>query len=165
MKALLTTIFAAALLTLAGSAFARGGDFGHGRHHAGGAPGYPAFEHFRHALHKLDLSDQQETDIKAAMQSLKKDMQPLMEDMHANHEQLRTLVTAKSYDKDAVAAVAKKEGELVTRRTILTSEAMSHMLGYLTDEQRAKLEQMHSERMQRFKERWQNKPRPADAAD
>lgn len=165
MKTFLTIIFAAALLMLAGGAFARGGDFGHGRHHAGGPPGAPALEHFRHALRKLDLSDQQETDIKAAMQNLKKEMQPLMEDMHANHEQLRTLVTAKSYDKGAVAAVAKKEGELATRRIILTSEAMSRMLGYLTDEQRAKLEQMRTERMQRFKEHWQNKPRPADAAD
>ncbi|MGD8383895.1 MAG: Spy/CpxP family protein refolding chaperone [Lysobacterales bacterium] len=160
MKTLLTTIFAAALLTIAGSAFARGGDFGHGRHHAGGPPGAPALEHFRHALRKLDLSDQQKTDIKAVMEGLRSDMQPLMKNMRANHEQLRTLVTARNFDKDAVASVAKKEGELATQRIILTSEAMSRMLGYLTDDQRAQLEQMHTQRMQR----WKDKTPPPDTA-
>jgi len=164
MKTLLTTLFTAALLVFAGGVFAQGGGAGHGRHHPGGPPGLQAFEHFRHALRKVDLSDQQKTDIKAVMQDLKKDMQPLMQDMHANHEKLRTLVTAATYDEHAVAAVAKKEGDLATKRIILSSEAMSRMLGYLTDEQRAKLEQMRAERMERWQERRKDKQPPAEAA-
>jgi periplasmic protein CpxP/Spy len=173
MKTLLTTLLAAAVFVFAGSALAHGGydgHDGHGRHHPCGEPGFPIMDRFLHAMHQLDLSDQQKTDIKAVMQGLRKDMKPLMESTRANLEQLRTLVTAKSYDKGAVAAVAKKEGELATQRIVMTSEAMSKALGYLTDQQRAKLEQMRAdrekmrtERMQRWKEHWKDKQAPAEA--
>ena len=105
------------------------------------------------AIRHLDLSEEQKLGIKAVMQGLKEEIHPIMQDMRTGHEQLRELVKAESYNKDAVALVAENEGDLAAQRIMLTSEALSNILAQLTEEQREQLDTMAAERKERASNR------------
>ncbi len=145
MKTFLKSILAVTLFITAGSVFAQNSDFGpgdQGPRHDRGTPGMQGIEHLHRALHRLDLSDEQKTSIEGVMQRLKTEMQPILEDTRTNQDQLRNLVKADSFDQDAVAGIAQSEGQLATQRIMLTSQAMSEVFSFLSDEQRTQLDEM-----------------------
>jgi len=148
--------FSIALMTLAGVALAGPGPdhFRDGpSHHGRGMPGMPVVDRVMRAVMHLDLSDEQVDNITAIMKSLKADDRELMKDMRANHEQLRELIKADTFDETAAADIAGKEGALTSERLVLASRAMSQVYAQLTDEQRAELEAMAEERAARRAEK------------
>lgn len=152
MNTLLKTILAATFLMSAGVTFAQDTDLGPGNpgpRGQRGMQGMPGVEHMTRAIHRLDISDQQQADIRAVMQEMKTEVRPIMEEMKASHLQLRELIKADKYDEDAVAELAAREGNLAAERMVITSRALSEVYGYLTDEQRAELEDMFAQRMER----------------
>ena len=156
MKTLLKTILAVTFLMSAGASFAQDTGFGPGKpgqRGQRGMQGMPAVENMMRALHRLDLADEQQANIRAIMQEMKVEVGPVMEEMKAGHLQLRELVKADVYDADAVAGLAAKEGDLAAERMVITSRALSEVYGYLTDEQRAELEEMAALRMERRSEK------------
>jgi len=151
------TVFSTALLALAGTALAQEpgpGHFGEGPpHHGRSMPGMPVVDMMMRAVMHLDLSDEQEDSIRAIMKSFKTDDRELMKDMRSNHEQLKELIKADTFDETAVAEIAGKEGTLTTERLILASRAMSQVYAELNDEQRAELQAMAEERKARRAEK------------
>lgn len=143
MKTLMKTILAATFLMSAGATFAQNTEYGPGNpgpRGQRGLQGMPVVEQLVHALYHLDLSDEQKEGIRAVLQDLRADLDPIMAEMKAARAQLKELVKADEYDEDAVAELATKEGDLVAERLVITSRALSEVFSYLTDEQRAKLD-------------------------
>jgi protein CpxP len=98
------------------------------------------------AIRHLDLSDEQKTDIKVIMKDLKVEERQLTRGTKPGQEQLKELIKADSFDEEAVAALAEQEGALAAERLIITSRALSEVYAQLTDEQRAELETMATQR-------------------
>jgi len=151
MTTLMKTILAATFLMSAGTTFAQDADSGPG--HSGprahrGMQGIPMVEHLKRALHRLDLSDEQKESIRTVMQDLKTEIGPIMNAMRTGHMQLKELIKADEYDEDAVAELATKEGKLVAERVIMAGRALAEVYSYLTDAQRAQLDEMAAQRMQ-----------------
>jgi len=149
MNKLIITIVTTMLLTVTGTAFSQdpSGEPGRkGQRDRHGMQEMPVVGQIMHALKQLDLNEEQQANIKAVRHELKTEVQPIMKELNTGHRQLKELIKAESYNKDAVAELAKKEGELATQRIVLTAEALSKALGYLSDEQRDQLGAMAAER-------------------
>jgi len=153
MSTLLKCVLAASFLMSAGTTIAQDNEFGPGQRGPRGMQGMPAVENMMRAIRRLDISDEQQANIRAVMQEMKTEIKPIMEETKAGHLQLKELVKADEYDENAVAGLAAKEGDLVAERMVITSRALSEVYGYLTDEQRAELEEMAAQRMERRSEK------------
>ena len=159
MNKLIITIVTALLLSATGTAFARDfygdpGRKGHRNHHPmQPMQPMPLAGQVIHVFKHLDLSDEQKDNIKAVMKALRTEVHPIMLEMRSGHQQLKELIKAESYDEQAVTALAEKEGQLAARRIMLTGEALSKAFACLTDEQRAQLDTMATERKERRAER------------
>jgi protein CpxP len=142
---ILTTL----LLTITGTVLAKDPEAGAAKqrhHHPRGDQPMPVVDNLMRAIKHLDLNEEQKTSIKDIMHGLKTEERPLAREMKAGQEQLKELIKADSFDEAAVSALAKKEGALAAERLIITSRAMSKVYAQLTDEQRAELATMASER-------------------
>ena len=149
MNTLLKSILATSFLMSAGASFAQDDNFGPSKRGPRGMQGMPVVEQLMGALHRLDLGDEQQTSIRAVMQEMKTEVRPIMEEMRAGHMQLKKLIKADEYDENAVATLAAKEGDLAAERMVISSRALSEVYGYLTEEQRAELEEIAAQRMDR----------------
>jgi len=153
IKPILMTVLAAAFLMSASASFAQDDGYGPGKRGQRGMQGMPAVEQLMRAIHRLDLGDEQQAGIRAVMQEMKAEVRPIMEEMKAGHLQLKELVKADEYDEGTVAGLAAREGDLAAERMVITSRALSEVYGYLNDEQRAELEEMATQRMERRSEK------------
>jgi len=126
-----------------------------GRHHQRGGQSMQGVEKLMRAIKQLDLDEAQKDSTRAIMQTLRQDQREITQEIKAGHEQLKDLIKAETYDEEAVAALAEREGLLVAERLIITSKAMSEIYGLLTDEQRLELEAMAEKRKTRKGERRQ----------
>jgi Spy/CpxP family protein refolding chaperone len=139
-KSRILIVLAAVLLTASASAADRGPH--HDRGHAGMGMGPEVMQHLVKALHRLDLSEEQKTAIHADLGGLRESMQPLMHELLDSRKALHEQITADTYDADAVAEIAARQGSLTAEMTIIASEAASGVLAQLNDEQRAELKAM-----------------------
>lgn len=162
MNKLIITIISTLMLSTAGTAIAqnpdgisgeRGERGDRGMRHQKGSKGNPFFEQAMRGIRNLDLSDEQKTNVKSIMKTLKADSALITEETRNVHMQLRSLVTASNYDADAVAALAETEGALATERLIIASRALADVYAELTVEQRAELDAMAADRMARRAEK------------
>ena len=152
MNKLIITAISVLFLAATGMAMSHDMDKGHGKKNhqqQRGNQTMPAVEKLSHALRKLDLSDEQKTNTRGVFKQLRSDIRPLMKETRAGHQQLKVLTMASEFDATAIAAIAEKEGDLVTQRVMLTSKALADALGHLTGEQRTQLDTMIAERQQR----------------
>jgi len=146
------TILTMLLLTFMGTALAQdptadsADPCAKNRHHQRGNQQIPAVEIMMRGIRHLELSAEQEANIKVIMQGLRAEERLLTREIRADHEQLRELIKAETFDEPAVAALAEKQGGLTAERLISSSRAMSQVYAQLTDEQRAQLEIMAAER-------------------
>lgn len=166
MNKLIITIVSTILLTASSAAMAQDfsgepGAYGEqsrkGQRSQRGMQQMPIAGQVMRAIHRLDLSDEQKQSIKGVMKLHKAEVHPIMLEMKAGHEQLKELVKAESYDTDAVAAVADKEGDLAAERIKLAGQALSQVFALLTDEQRAQLDTMAAERQMKRQRKRQNR--------
>jgi len=156
MNKLMISVITALLLTVSGIAVAQDGDPGQGPGNKGQRPhrGMQAqprtmMEGVMRAIKRLDLSEEQKEGIWATVHDLRGELHPIMVEMKTGQRELRELITSASFDEQAAAALAEKEGDLTEQRILLTSAAVADVLGQLTEEQRAQLEAMAAERKQR----------------
>lgn len=118
-----------------------------------GAQGIPVVEHFMRALKRLDLSEEQKESIHTLMQQLKTEAGPVTYEMKAGHLRLKELIKADEYDENAVAELAAKEGNLAAERIVITGRTLSQVFSYLTEDQRARLDEMAAQRAERRDDR------------
>jgi protein CpxP len=161
MNKLIITLITATMLIAAGTVFAEepyGGPGQKGQRNQRGMQGMPVIDQLMRGLRRLDLSDEQEESIHTIMQGMKAEVRPIMGEMKANHLQLKELVKAESYDQQAVADLANKEGELAAERIMISSRAISEALGQLTAEQKDELAAMDEHRREQRRESREQRP-------
>ena len=161
MNKILITIIAAVLMASTGSTFAQDSNNGPEKkrqHHQRGMLTTPALDQLMRALRKLDLSDEQKANTRAILEVMKAEIHPIVLEMKAGQKQLGELIRSPGFDESAIRALADEEGDLTAERIMITSLALSRVMGELTDEQRAELESMAAQRNERRSEKRRQKP-------
>ena len=102
-------------------------------------------------LKRLDLTSDQQAKVKDIFEANKGTVQPIFAELETNHEKLASL--GENFDEGQVTAIAKEQGELMSQMIIARQKVKSQIFAILTDEQKAKAEQLQSEMKQRFQNR------------
>ena len=119
-----------------------GHGFGHGRGDRMGM-----------ALRGLDLTDEQKAKVKEIMGASRTNVEPLMQQMHANHKQIAELGVNGAFDQVKVEALAAEQGNITAKLIVEKEKAKAQVFAILTDEQKAKAAEMRTKFEERFKHR------------
>lgn len=149
MKTFTRTLLLSALLGVTAPALAGPDHPGHGPDPAGSFG-----RHLAHAVQRLELSTEQEDTIRAIFAANRDDLKANFEAGRALKEEMRDLLSAEVLDEEALADIAVREGSLAEERVLLTVGVAAQVLAELTDEQKAELQAMRSERSERRRERF-----------
>ena len=131
-----TLVAAAALAQSAAKPQVRGADFG--QHLLG------------YYTDVLDLTDAQQSQIKAIMTRQKPVIQPLIQQLAQAHQQMRQLEESATFDEAKVRAVAAQQAQTMTDLIVEKARAKSEMMQVLTAEQKTKLQKLESRHEQRM---------------
>lgn len=141
MKKLTTTLLIIATLTFALSAQPGQGK-GKGGHGEQGA----------RIAQELNLSEQQQADLKELRKSRKESHKPHREEMRTIHEEMNRLLRASKVDKKAIEANIKKTAKLTEDKLRQHVEYQLKVKEIMTPEQFIKYLDMKKERMEKRKE-------------
>jgi len=108
---------------------------------------------------KLNLTDDQKTQMKAIMEKEHPTMKPLHQQERQIDQQLRQYVEG-TFDQAKVAALATQKAQIQAQLTVQETRIHNEMYQLLTAEQKDKLKQMETEHETRMQERM-NKQAPA----
>jgi len=117
--------------------------------------------HMHFLAAKLNLTDDQKTQMKALMQKERPTMQPLHQQERQIDQQLRQYVEG-NFDQAKVAALAGQKAQIQAQLTVEETKIHNQLYQLLTDDQKTQLKQMeanHEARMQQC----MNKQSPAPA--
>ena len=126
----------------------------HGHHMGMGMEGHM---HFMAA--KLNLTDDQKTQMKTIMQKERPTMQPLHQQEHQIDQQLRQYVEG-NFDQAKVAALAGQKAQIQAQLTVEETKIHNQLYQLLTDDQKTQLKQMEANHEARMQQRM-NKQSPA----
>jgi Spy/CpxP family protein refolding chaperone len=126
--------------------FGRGPGMGHG-----GFPFNPAM--LERIADKLQLSDEQRTQIKQILEDSKTRIQPLMESMKNTHNQLKNLGKDGVFNEEQVTALATQQGNTSRLLVIEKERTKAQIFAVLTAAQREQLLQMREQFENRFRQR------------
>ncbi|HUO17599.1 MAG TPA: Spy/CpxP family protein refolding chaperone [Verrucomicrobiae bacterium] len=120
-------------------------------------PPGPGFE-MGHMIHfwakKLNLTDDQQTQMKAVLQKERPNLKPLMQQEHQIDTQLRQYVEG-TYDAAKVQALAAQKAPIDTQLTVARTRIMNEMYQLLTPDQQAQVKQMEAEHQARMQQHMQ----------
>jgi periplasmic protein CpxP/Spy len=109
-----------------------------GMHGHGGPDG--DFQHMMGFFtHYLDLTADQQTQVKAIWDKEKPSIEPLMQQMHQNHEAMKTLEAAGPYDEVKTRALATQNAQTMIELQVAHARIKSEMVQILTPDQKTKL--------------------------
>lgn len=114
-----------------------GGPGGPGGHRG---PGGRMFE-------RLNLTDDQKTQIKALHEKAMTDSKPYFDQLHSIHQQIHQLVEGGQFNEDAIRALAARQAAAETELTVIRIRTEMAVSNVLTPEQKAKMGEMHKRRM------------------
>ena len=126
-------------------------------HGHGMGMGMEGHMHFMAA--KLNLTDDQKTQMKAIMQKEKPTMQPLHQQEHQIDQQLRQYVEG-NFDQAKVAALAAQKAQVQAAMTVEQTRIHNELYQLLTSDQKAQLKEMEAHHEARMQQRM-NKQAPA----
>jgi len=106
-------------------------EFGFGEHRMGFFADY------------LNLSDAQQTQMKAVMVKEHATLKPLMQQLHQTHQQLRQYEQG-AYDEARVRAVAAQESQTLTELTVQKTRIHSELFQMLTPDQQTKMKEFEA---------------------
>lgn len=133
-------------------------NFGEGKHGKRGMRGHGGGNIMR-MVRGLDLTDAQKTQIKTLMETNRTAMQPSFEEARSLHMKKR--------DGSITETEQARLEQIKTEMKASSEQLRLTVLGLLTPEQNAKLEQMKAEREQRMqerKQRWQERKQQKESA-
>jgi|SRR5271154_1227755 len=135
MKSTRTRILAigAAVLLAVAAAIAQG------MHGHGGPDG-----DFHRMLHQLDLTSDQQVQVKAIFEKEKPTMQPLMQQMQQNHTAMKTLEASGPFDENKTRALATQNSQTMVDLQVEHARIKSEIMQVLTADQKTKLAQMEA---------------------
>jgi Spy/CpxP family protein refolding chaperone len=121
----------------------------------------PAHPHFHHMgfwgprmAEKLNLTDEQKTQMKAIWQKEKPTMKPLMQQMHQIDQQLHQYAEG-TFDQAKVQALAQQKAGVQSQITVQETSVHNQMYQLLTPEQKTQLQQLEAQHQQQMQERMQ----------
>jgi len=127
------------------------------RHHMGGEMGMEGHLHFLSA--KLNLTDDQKTQMKSIMQKERPTLKPLREQERQIEQQLRQYVEG-NFDQAKVAALAAQKAQIQAQFTVEETRIHNQLYQLLTSDQKDQLKQMEANHEARMQQRM-NKEAPA----
>ena len=111
---------------------------------AQGWHGHGGPEEFHHMLKQLDLTSDQQSQVKAIFQKEKPAMKPLMEQMHQNHEAMKTLEASGPFDETKTRALATQNSQTMIEMEVAHARIRSEIVQTLTPDQKTKLAQLEA---------------------
>jgi len=166
MKSIRFRFFAAFLAVLLGSVVAKSQTTDdappsppmHGHHmRMGMGMGMESHMHFLAA--KLNLTDDQKTQMKALMQKERPALKPLRDQEHQVDLQLRQYVEG-NFDQAKVTALAAQKAQIQAQLTVEETRIHNQLYQLLTSDQKDQLKQMEANHQARMQQRM-NKQAPA----
>jgi protein CpxP len=106
----------------------------------------------------LDLTDAQQTQIKAIMTKEHPIMAPMMQQLAQTHSQLRQLEESGSFDEAKARSIAAQQSQTLIDLIVEKSKMKAEMVQVLTPDQKAKLQKLESRHEQRFMEHMEGPP-------
>jgi len=125
-----------------------------GRHGFGGPGG-----DFHRMLKQLDLTSDQQPQVKAIFAKEKPTMEPLMEQMRQNHNAMSALEAAGPFDEAKTRVLATQNAQTMVELQVEHARIKSEIMQILTADQKAKLAQIEANREARMSK---HAPPPAD---
>lgn len=160
MKSFRNRLLIAALTVAMGSVMARSQT-------ADAAAPAPAHDH-AYGMHehrmgffaqKLNLTDEQKTQMKAIMQKEHPAMKPLFQQQHQIDQQLRQYVEG-PFDEAKVLALAAQKAQIQAQLTVAQTRIHNQLYALLTPDQQSQLKEMEAKHEARMQERM-NRRAPA----
>jgi Spy/CpxP family protein refolding chaperone len=109
--------------------------------------------HFMHKMtEQLDLSEDQQQQLKALHEEDKTRMQSQHEALRENHEKIHGLITSGDYTEDKASQLAEQQGTITAEMAKLRAAHMAKLYALLTPEQQKKFSTMKFEHKVRHKD-------------
>jgi Spy/CpxP family protein refolding chaperone len=102
----------------------------------------------QHLARRLDLTDAQQQQLRAALQQQAPRFQPLMQRLAAQKQDMLTATQHGQFDAAKVTAIANQEAQTLAALIVARQQVESEIYNLLTPEQRIKFEQMQQHRVQ-----------------
>jgi len=109
---------------------------------------------------KLNLTEDQKTQMKAVLQKERPNIHPLMQQEHQIDLQLRQYVEG-TFDSAKVEALAAQKAPIQTQLEVAHTRIMNEMYQLLTTDQRGQLKQMEANREARMQQHMRQAPESA----
>jgi Spy/CpxP family protein refolding chaperone len=103
---------------------------------------------------ELNLTADQQTQIKSIMQAQKTKVQPLMQQMRQSRQAEEANITG-NFDENQARTFANKQSQIMSDLIVEQERTKSQIYAVLTPEQRQKAQQLMQQRQQRMQERMQ----------
>ncbi len=148
-----TAIILVVAAGLAGTVLAQGPGRGFGP-----GPGFGRHSGWmlRHMTKELNLTTDQQTQIKNIMQAEKAKVQPLMQQLRQN-EQAQDAAINSNFDEAQVRTFASQQAQIMTDLIVEKQRTKSQIYAVLTPEQRQKAQQLRQEHQQKMQQRMQQR--------
>ncbi|HKD92047.1 MAG TPA: Spy/CpxP family protein refolding chaperone [Terriglobales bacterium] len=91
---------------------------------------------------QLGLSDAQQQQIKGILQAERPKMQPLMQELKQERQQMNSLTESGSFNEAAVRSAATKQAQTETDLAVERARVKSQIFAVLTPDQRTKAQEM-----------------------
>lgn len=150
-----TAIVLAVAAAMAGTVFAQGPGAGFG---PGFGPGFGRHGGwmFHRMAQELNLTADQQAQVKNIMQAEKAKVQPLMQQLRQN-EQAQNATVNGNFDEAQARAFANKQTQIMSDLIVEKQRTKSQIYALLTPEQRQKAQQLMQEHQQKMQERMQKR--------
>ena len=96
----------------------------------------------------LDLTDAQQTQIKAILTKEKPTLEPLMQELGQTHSQMRQIEESATFDEAKVRALAAQQSQTMVDLVVEKARMKNEMFQLLTADQKAKLQKMEARHAQ-----------------
>jgi protein CpxP len=114
---------------------------------------------FHRMLKQLDLTSDQQSQVKAIFEKEKPTLQPLMQAMRANHTAMSALESSGTFDEAKTRALATQNSQTMVELQVEHARLKSEIMQVLTADQKAKLVQIQADHQARM---GQHAPAPPD---
>lgn len=112
---------------------------------------------FARMAQKLNLSDEQKSQVKTIMEDSKTRVKPLMESLRENRKQAENLGQDGAFNEEQVNQIADSQSETMKQLFIEKEKTKAQIFAVLTPEQRTQAAEMKEQFKNRSKERFKNR--------
>lgn len=112
----------------------------------------------------LGITDEQQTQMKAALHQERTTMHPLMQQIHQMDQQLKPYVQG-TFDAAKVQALVSQQAQTLVQLKVEEARIHNELYQLLTPDQQAKLKEIQAEHEARMQQRMQEKAPSADSQE